>query len=126
MDVFLFIASATSLVRPYIRDTELRRARERWEKGEIEIVTVKLEPCACDEDNFLGKLQRLAPQFRSIREAKLKPKAWEEVRKDLLPVIADIRKRKITGRTRRPIRATRSNQNRKRVSSEKRHRSRTV
>src|SRR5262249_5057171 len=31
MDIFLFIASATSLVRRYIKDVELRRARERFE-----------------------------------------------------------------------------------------------
>ncbi|MCA1616047.1 MAG: TIR domain-containing protein [Acidobacteria bacterium] len=87
MNIFLFIASATSLVRPYIKDPELRRARERHERGEVEIVTVKLEPCACDDDPFLGKLQRLAPRFKSIAEARLKSEAWEQVRKDLLVVI---------------------------------------
>ncbi|HEX7772308.1 MAG TPA: COR domain-containing protein, partial [Pyrinomonadaceae bacterium] len=69
MDIFLFIASQTSLVRSYIRDPELSRARERREAGEIEIVAVKLEPCAIDDDPFLGKLQRLAPKFRSVAEA---------------------------------------------------------
>ena len=62
------IASQTSLVRPYIKDPELRRARERHEAREVEIVVVKLEPCASDDDPFLGKLQRLAPKFRSIAE----------------------------------------------------------
>jgi hypothetical protein len=94
MDIFLFIASQTSLVRPYIKDPELRRARERREAGEIEIVTVKLEPCACDEDTFLGKFQRLAPKFKSIAEAQLKSSAWEQVRKDLLPVIKRVREKK--------------------------------
>ncbi|HYO62227.1 MAG TPA: COR domain-containing protein [Pyrinomonadaceae bacterium] len=94
MDIFLFIASMTSLVRPYIKDPELRRARERHAKREVEIVTVKLEPCACDEDSFLGKLQRLAPKFKSIAQAKLKSEAWEQVRKDLLPVIGRVRRRK--------------------------------
>jgi len=94
MDIFLFIASQTSLVRPYIRDPELSRARERREAGEIEIVAVKLEPCAIDEDPFLGKLQRLAPKFRSVAEAPLKSMAWEQVRKDLLPVIKRVRAKK--------------------------------
>jgi TIR domain-containing protein len=94
MDIFLFIASQTSLVRPYIRDPELTRARERREAGEIEIVAVKLEPCAVDEDPFLGKLQRLAPKFRSVAEAPLKSSAWEQVRKDLLPVIKRVRAKK--------------------------------
>jgi internalin A len=94
MDIFLFIASATSLVRPYIKDPELSRARERREAGEIEIVAVKLEPCAIDDDPFLGKLQRLAPKFRSIAEAPLKSSAWEQVRKDLLPVIKRVRAKK--------------------------------
>jgi internalin A len=94
MDIFLFIASQTSLVRPYIRDPELSRARERREAGEIEIVAVKLEPCAVDEDPFLGKLQRLAPKFRSVAEAPLKSMAWEQVRKDLLPVIKRVRAKK--------------------------------
>jgi internalin A len=94
MDIFLFIASQTSLVRPYIRDPELARARERRDAGEIEIVAVKLEPCAVDEDPFLGKLQRLAPKFRSVAEAPLKSSAWEQVRKDLLPVIKRVRAKK--------------------------------
>jgi internalin A len=94
MDIFLFIASQTSLVRPYIKDPELSRARERREAGEIEIVAVKLEPCAIDDDPFLGKLQRLAPKFRSVAEAPLKSMAWEQVRKDLLPVIKRVRAKK--------------------------------
>ncbi len=94
MDIFLFLASQTSLARPYIRDPELRRARERYEKGEVAVVTVKLEACASDEDPFLGKLQRLAPRFRSIAEAPLRSTAWEQVRKDLLPVIQQAREKK--------------------------------
>jgi len=94
MDIFLFIASQTSLVRPYIRDPEIRRARERHAKKDVEIVTVKLEPCACDEDPFLGKLQRLAPRYKSIAQSSLRSAAWEQVRKDLLPVIKRVRERK--------------------------------
>jgi internalin A len=94
MDIFLFIASQTSLVRPYIKDPELRRARERYAKKEVEIVTVNLEPCACDEDPFLGKLQRLAPRYKSINQATLRSAAWDQVRKDLLPVIKRVRERK--------------------------------
>jgi internalin A len=94
MDIFLFIASAMSLVRKYIKDPELRRAQERRDAGEIEIVAVKLEPCASDEDLFLKKFQRLAPRFRSVAETKLKSSAWEQVRKDLLPVIERVRKKK--------------------------------
>jgi hypothetical protein len=94
MDIFLFVASQTSLVRPYIRDPELKRARERREAGEIEIVAVKLEACAVDEDPFLGTLQRLAPKFASVAEASLKSTAWEQVRKDLLPVIKRVRAKK--------------------------------
>ncbi len=94
MDVFLFIASQTSLVRPYIKDPELKRAKERKASKEVEVVTVKLEACACDEDPFIGKLQRLAPKFKSIAEAPLRSTAWEQVRKDLLPVIKKIRDKK--------------------------------
>ena len=95
MDIFLFVASQTSLVRPYIRDPELRRARERSELGEVSIVSVKLEPCASDEDPVLGKLQRLARKTKSIAETPLKSLAWEQVRKDLLPVIDRVRQRKM-------------------------------
>lgn len=98
MDIFMFIASQTSLVRPYIKDPELRRARERREAGEVEVVTVKLEPCACDEDPFLGRLQRLATKFKSIAEASLKSEAWEEVRQDLLPLINRVREKKKRGK----------------------------
>jgi len=94
MDIFLFIASQTSLVRPYIKDPELKRAKERRAAGEIEIITVKLEPCACDDDTFLGKLQRLAPRLKSIAETSPRSTAWEQVRKDLLPVIQRVREKK--------------------------------
>ncbi|HWN09547.1 MAG TPA: COR domain-containing protein [Pyrinomonadaceae bacterium] len=94
MDIFLFIASQTSLARRYIRDPELRRARERHEAGEVEIVTVKLEACACDEDPFLGTLQRLASRFSSISKAEPRSEGWEQVRKDLLPVIQRVRAKK--------------------------------
>jgi internalin A len=95
MDIFLFIASAAAIVRPYIRDTELRRATERHARDEVEIVVVKLEPCACDEDKSLGKLQRLAPRLKSIAETSPKSVAWEQVRKDLLPVIERARAKKM-------------------------------
>jgi hypothetical protein len=98
MDIFLFVASQTSLVRPYVRDPELRRARERRDAGEVEVVTVKLEPCAADEDSFLGRLQRLAPKYKSIAEAPKSSVAWEQVRKDLLPVIQRVRDRKSGGK----------------------------
>jgi hypothetical protein len=94
MDIFLFIASATSLVSSFIKDVELRRAKERRDAGEIEFVTVKLEPCACDEDEFLGKLQRLARKFKSVAETSPKSTVWEQVRKDLLPVIDRVRAKK--------------------------------
>ncbi|HLL77508.1 MAG TPA: COR domain-containing protein [Pyrinomonadaceae bacterium] len=98
MDIFLFVASQTSLVRPYIKDPELKRARERHDRGEVEVVTVKLEPCASDEDPFLKRLQRLAPKFKSVVETRLRSEAWEQVRKDLLPVIERVRKRKDAAR----------------------------
>jgi internalin A len=94
MDIFLFIASQRSLVSRYIKDPELRRARERRDVGEVEIVTVKLEPCAADEDPYLGKLQRLAAKYGSIAETSPRSVAWEQVRKDLLPVIRRVRDRK--------------------------------
>jgi hypothetical protein len=94
MDIFLFIASATSIVRSYIKNIELRRAQERRAKGEVEIVTVKLEPCACDDDKSVGKLQRLAPRLKSVAETSPKSLAWEQIRKDLLPVIERVREKK--------------------------------
>lgn len=100
MDIFLFIASMTSLVRPYIQDPELRRARERHENGEVEIVLVKLEPSGLDEDPYLGKLQRLAPGFKSVAETSPKSAVWDQVRKDLLPVIRRVREKKLRGKTR--------------------------
>ncbi|MCH8046006.1 MAG: TIR domain-containing protein [Planctomycetes bacterium] len=94
MDIFLFIASAASLVSDYIRDVELRVAKRRQRKKEVQIVTVKLEPCAVDGDKALGKLQRLGRRVGSIAETNPRSVAWEEVRKDLLPVIERARERK--------------------------------
>jgi internalin A len=101
MDIFLFIASQISLARPYIRDPELRRARERYDAGEVEIVVVKLEPCGYEDHPLLGKLQRLAPKFGSIAEVSPRSIAWEQVRKDLLPVIQRVRKRKASTTSKR-------------------------
>jgi internalin A len=94
MDIFFFIASQRSLASAYIRDPEIKRARERHEQDEVEIVTVKLEPCACDEDPYLGKLQRLAPKYSSIAKTNPRSEAWEQVRRDLLPVIKRVREKK--------------------------------
>jgi internalin A len=94
MDIFLFIASQRSIVSPYIRDTEIKRAQERRDADEVEIVTVKLEACAVDEDPYLGKLQRLARGFPSVTKANPRSEAWEQVRKDLLPVIKRVSERK--------------------------------
>lgn len=94
MDIFLFIASARSIVSPYIRDTELKRAQERRDAGEVEIVTVKLEACAVDADPYLGKLQRLAHKFSSIAKATPRSEGWEQMRLDLLPVIKRVSERK--------------------------------
>jgi internalin A len=93
MDIFLFVASHTSLARPYIRDPEIRIALKRHEAGEVEIVVVKLEPCACDEDRHIGKFQRLGQSKKSVSEIP-RAMAWEQVRKSLLPVIESVRKRK--------------------------------
>jgi internalin A len=95
MDIFLFIASQTSLVRPYIKDPELRVARERYDRGEIELVVAQLEQCACDGDKFLRRFKRLGPTRHSITEERHKSKAWEQVRKDLLPVIERVRSRRM-------------------------------
>jgi internalin A len=94
MDIFVFVASQASLVRAYIRDPELRRARERSTKKEVEVATIKLEPCACDDDPFLGKMQRLAPKFKSIAQTSPRSLAWEQVRRDLLMVINRVRRKK--------------------------------
>lgn len=90
MDIFLFIASQTSLVRPYIRDLELKRAKERG----VEIGVVRLEPCASHEDTFLRKYQLLAPRLKSVAQTSPRSVAWEEVRKDLVPLIQRVRERK--------------------------------
>jgi internalin A len=94
MDIFLFIASQRSLVSRYIRDLELKRAQERHAAGEVEIVSVALERCAVDDDPVVGKLQRLAPEYDSIADASPRSTGWEQVRKDLLPVIKRVRARK--------------------------------
>jgi hypothetical protein len=65
----------------------MRRESSSWS-------SVKLEPCACDEHPFLSGLQRLAPRFKSIAEARIKSEAWEQVRRDLLPVIEGVKQRK--------------------------------
>ena len=62
----------------------------------MRIVSVKLEPCAVDDDRALGKLQRLGRRAGSIAETNPRSRAWEEVRKSLLPVIERMREKKKT------------------------------
>lgn len=99
MDIFLFIASQMSLASDYIRNVEIKRAQERREEG-VEIVTVKLEACASDEDPLLGTLQRLGTKFSSIDAKTPRSAAWDQVRRDLLPVIARVREKKKVSRQR--------------------------
>ncbi len=94
MDIFLFIASQASLVSHYIRDIELRVAKRRRRRKEVQIVSVKLEPCAVDDDRALGRLQRLGRRDGSIAETNPRSLAWEEVRQSLLPVIERVRENK--------------------------------
>jgi hypothetical protein len=42
----------------------------------------------------IGKLQRLAPKFKSLAQSRPKSEAWEQVRKDLLSVIQQVREKK--------------------------------
>jgi internalin A len=90
MDIFLLIASQASMASRYVQDTELRRARER----KVEIAVVKLEACSCDDHEFLGKVQRLAAKYKSVANANPRSEAWEQVRRDLLQLIAKVVKRK--------------------------------
>jgi internalin A len=96
MDIFLFIASQASLVSDYIRDVELRVAKRRQRRKEVQLVSVKLEPCAVDDDRALGRLQRLGRPSGSIAETNPRSVAWEEVRQSLLPVIERVRENKKT------------------------------
>jgi hypothetical protein len=48
---------------------------------------------AC-RDPWLGGFQRLAPRLASVAETDPRSRAWEQVRKDLLPVIARVREKK--------------------------------
>jgi hypothetical protein len=89
-DIALFLASQRSLSRPYIREKELPLALARRAAGELELVVLALEPCACDEDPDLGQLKRLAAQFPSVSEGPSPAIVWNQARKDLVPVIVRV------------------------------------
>lgn len=100
MDVFVFVASQRSLVRPYILKTEISRALERRLQGQIEVATVKLEPCACDDHPEIGKFQRLAAKLKTIAETSPRSKAWEQVRVDLTELVRRFKAKSPTRRVR--------------------------
>jgi len=73
MDIFLCLVSYEFLASGYIQKVELRRARARHKKGEIEVVPVVLYPMDLKHDcEFLYKLNPL-PEWG---------KCWRDFEKD--------------------------------------------
>jgi hypothetical protein len=69
MDIFLCLVSYQFLASDYIRDVELRRAQERHETGDIEIVPVAVYQMDLEHDcEFLHRLNPLPAWGRCWRD----------------------------------------------------------
>lgn len=66
-DVILFLVSPFFLASEYCRDVEVKRAMERYDKGEAMVIPVILKPCAWMTEDF-SKLEPLPKSGRPLSE----------------------------------------------------------
>lgn len=88
-DVVVFLISTTFLNSKYIRGVEMKRAVERREQGEAELVSVVLENCEWKGRDFT-KYQLVQPGGKPVRGWGRHRNAFNEVEKALRKVINDV------------------------------------
>jgi hypothetical protein len=79
MDIFLCLVSFDFLASDYIQNVELKTAKERLEKGEIEVVPVVLYPMDLEHNcEFLYQLNPLPVWNKSWRQFEKEDGDWRD------------------------------------------------
>lgn len=81
-DVVLLLLTANFVASDYCIEEELRLARERETRGEIDLVPIFVEPFDLGA-HWLGKLQAITMDGKAITQSRLGPAAWEYVARQI-------------------------------------------
>jgi TIR domain len=88
-DIILLLVSASFIASDYCWDVEVRRALDRQDRGEAQVLPVILRPCDWNGAPF-GKLQALPKDARAITTWTNRDEAWTDVAKGVRRTIERI------------------------------------
>ena len=90
-DLVLFLVSDDFLASDFIWGREMKRALERQEKGETQVVPVIVRPCDWHPAPF-GKLQAVPEHGRAVTDPEWgnEDRAWEDVAKRLRTLVEEL------------------------------------
>jgi internalin A len=91
-DLVILLLSNDFMRSYYCMDKELKRAVERHERGECELVPVVVRACRFEKLE-LGRIQAILPGGKSVKQYTDRDRAWLEVTKQIDRVIARVRRK---------------------------------
>jgi len=97
-DVILLLVSNDFLVSNYVNDVEIKKALERYNKGEAIVIPIVLRPTQFT-DFEIGKFQALPKLAKPISKWENRDEAWLNVSQGLKKVFNSISKHKINNDT---------------------------
>jgi hypothetical protein len=83
-DIALLLISQEFLDSRFISEKELPKIRERYEKGNLFVFPILLEPCDWEEIEFISSLQLVPGKSTPLIEFTDKEKNWKQVRFEIL------------------------------------------
>ncbi len=91
-EVILFLVSTEFLVSDYVNDVEIKKALERYDKGEVIIIPIIIRPI--DISSFeIGKFQGLPSKAKPVSQWDDKDNAWLDVSNGIKKVIQSAQKK---------------------------------
>ena len=81
-DVVLLLLTANFVASDYCIEEELRLAREREKQGQIDLLPVLVEACDLGS-HWLGQLQAVTVNGKSVQQSRLGAAAWESVARQI-------------------------------------------
>ncbi len=91
-EVIILLVSSNALASHYIDTVEMKRAIERANAREVEIIPIVVEPCLWTK-GALGKFQGLPRDNRSVMETKPQKLAWADIATALHEKLKTLRER---------------------------------
>lgn len=94
-EVILFLVSTDFLVSDYVNDVEIKKALERYDKGEVIIIPIVVRPTQFSGFE-ISKFQALPAKAKPISQWDDKDNAWLDVSNGIKKVIQSIQKKNNT------------------------------